>query len=71
MRRREPVEGCVRPQAGDVVDAAPLQARQERARGEACIDAHGRDLAQAGLGPIDDVENDVQRTVGSADIAGA
>lgn len=52
------------------MDSALLQTEQVRAGWEACTDAYRGDLAKIGLGAVDDLEDDVQRVIGGADIAG-
>ena len=53
------------------MDGASLKIGQKSAGRKAGIDAHGGNLLQAGLGAVYHVKDDVQRTLGSADIAGA
>jgi hypothetical protein len=71
VRRRETVARGVGPQARDVVDPARLQPGEQPGGGKAGVDADHRHLAQAGLRAVDHVEDDLERALGGADIAGA
>ena len=70
VRSRQPVERGVGAQAGHKVDAPVIEPRQELTGRESGVDADVGDLAQAGLGTVDHVEDHVQRAVRSADIPG-
>ena len=70
VRRREPVEGGICAQTGNMLYPACLEAGEQGSGGEARIDAHMGDLAQAFLGTIDHVEDHVQRTLRSAHASG-
>ena len=67
--RAEPVEHGVGPQPRDVVDAARLKSGQKRGRRKTRIDAHHRHVAQAVLRAVHNVEDDIERAVGGANIA--
>ncbi len=71
VRCCELVEGGICAQARDMMDAAVLQPVQKYGRRKAGIDAHHGDFAQADFGTVDHVEDDIERSVGGPDIAGA
>ncbi len=71
VRCSQPIQRRVRAQTGNMVHPALFKAGEQGAGRKADVDAHMGDLAQAGLGAVVHVKDDVQRTFGSADIAGA
>nr|WP_180325092.1 hypothetical protein [Cereibacter azotoformans] len=67
MRLGQPVQHAIGGKAGDAVDAPRLEPGEQRGRGKARVDPDHGDVAEALPGAIDDIEDDIQRTVRGAD----